>query len=387
MEKYPFKKRWKRLLIGTIDCLGSVLFFPWRLMRKPLDFASVQRILVVRMDHIGDGVMARPAFHSLHKKFPHAKIDFLTSEEMAPLFANLKGLSSVLSVKHGWFSRSSFFGQQFVEFWRLVFLLRKNKYDIGIDFRGDFRNILLMFLGAVRYRISYGITGGGFLLNECARYDAGLHQVRLNLLLLKSFHVAQDNKLFPFEYMPEAIQNLWNKIGPLPPATLLPRVIIHTGSGYPSKRWPIENFKTLIQKIDQKGIAQIILIGTDGEKSDLSDGAAPSKGFIDLRGKTDLKDLPVLFDVCDIFIGGDSGPAHIAAAQGLEIILIASGTNDIHCWHPWTEHLNLLHHEVPCAPCEQKVCSVEGHPCVRNITVEQTFDALCSVLAHLQKTS
>jgi ADP-heptose:LPS heptosyltransferase len=92
-------------------------------------------------------------------------------------------------------------------------------------------------------------------------------------------------------------------------------------------------------------------------------------------------------DVCDVFIGSDSGPVHIAAAQGLEIILLVSGTNDIHLWHPWTERLSLLQHEVPCSPCGVETCPVEDHPCVEQITVDQAYNAFLSVLARLQKRS
>jgi len=287
--------------------------------------------------------------------------------------------------------------QKWCEFWRLVSTLRgqtvneclspKDTYDIGIDLRGDIRNILLMSLAGVKYTIGYGIAGGGFLLNEEIPHNAILHQVRLNLGLLNSFHVAQDNKLLPFEYSPERAKEFWKKTEILPPTTLLPRVAIHMGSGYPSKRWPFENFRTFIHQIDREAIAQIVLVGTKSEKDLTPDLKLNSERLIDLRGKTALQDLPILLDVCDVFIGNDSGPAHIAAAQGLEIILLVSGTNDIRLWYPWTERLSLLQHEVPCSPCGLETCPVEDHPCVEQITVDQVLNALRSVLSRLQKRS
>jgi len=258
---------------------------------------------------------------------------------------------------------------------------------VGIDLRGDLRNILLMFLSGVKHTIGYGIAGGGFLLSEEVPYDATQHQVQLNLNLLNSFHVARDNKLLPFEYSSEKAREFLEKIKILPSATLLPRVVFHMGSGYPSKRWPFENFRALIQQIDREALAQIVLVGTEAEKDATPDLKLNSERLIDLRGKTALQDLPVLFDICDIFIGSDSGPAHIAAAQGLEIILLVSGTNDIRLWYPWTERLRLLQHEVPCSPCGVEICPVEGHPCVDEITVDQAFDAFLSTLGRLQKKS
>jgi len=242
-----------------------------------------------------------------------------------------------------------------------------------------------MWLAGIRYRIGYGATGGGFLLDVEQPCDMTLHQVKLNLNLLSSFHVAQDNKLLPFEYTPENAQRFWQTIGQTPPTTVLPRVAIHMNAGYPSKEWAFDNFRALIQKIDREALAQIILIGTQSEKENTPDLQVRSERLVDMRGKTSLQNLPVLFDVCDLFIGSDSGPAHIAAAQGLEIILLASGTNDIQTWHPWTERLSLLHYDVPCSPCETTVCPVDGHPCIETITVDQAFDAFQSVLSRLQK--
>lgn len=441
--RYSFKDLWKRWLAGCFDAVGRILWFPLKWSRRPLDLSSVTRILVIRMDHIGDVVMSRPAIRALHKKFPHAAIDFLVTEDIAPLFEDSKEIRAVIPVKYGWFSRKSSFMQKWSEFWRLVNILKcgviqaprhserseesqkrdpsssaglstglmknlmwlvqsclpsifKKKqdrmtatkpYDVGIDLRGDIRNILLMSLVGIRHTIGYGTTGGGFLLNEEIPHDAAQHQVRLALGLLNSFLVAQDNKLLPFEYSPERARQFWKKIETLPPTTLLPRIVIHMGSGYPSKRWPFENFAALVQKIDREALAQIVLIGTEAEKDAAPDLKLNSERLIDLRGKTELRDLPVLFDVCDVFVGNDSGPAHIAAAQGLEIILLASGTNDIRLWYPWTERLSILQHTVPCSPCEAEICPVEGHPCVEQITVDHAFDAVLSVLSRLQKKS
>jgi heptosyltransferase-2 len=387
MTHYPFKNRWKQILAGCFDAIGRGCFFPLRSLRKPLDLTGVRRILVIRLDHIGDVVMSRPVIRALHKKFPHAEIDLLVTEDIAPLFASSKEIRTVIAAKHGWFTRKASFIQKCSEFRRLAGILKKTPYDVGIDLRGDVRNILLMFLSGIKHTIGYGNAGGGFLLNEEIPHDASQHQALLNLNLLRSFHIAQDNMLLPFEYSPDRAREFWKKIGMLPPTTLLPRIAIHMGSGYPSKRWPFENFKALIQQIDREALAQIVLIGTEAERDTAPDLKLTSERLIDLRGKTFLQDLPVLLDVCDIFIGNDSGPAHIAAAQGLEIVLLVSGTNDIRFWHPWTERLSLLQHEVPCSPCGIEVCPVEGHPCIEQITVDQVLNALLSVLGRLQKRS
>lgn len=385
MTRYPFKKPWKRWSVAVFDAAGRVLFFLWHRLRRFPDLANIRRILVIRLDHIGDVVMSRPAVHALRKKFPHAEIHLLVTADIAPLFEDAPEIHAVIPAQPGWFDRNASFFQKWNEFWRLAKVLKVRKYDIGIDLRGDLRNILLMSLAGVKHTIGYGITGGGFLLDREAPYDGTQHQVKLNLDLLSPFCVAQTGALTPFEYSQETAREFLEKCGGLPPTTLLPRIAVHMGSGYPSKRWPFENFRALVQEIDRRALAQVVLIGTEAEKNAAPDFKLSSERLVDMRGRTVLRDLPVLLDVCDVFIGSDSGPAHIAAAQGLEIVLLASGTNDMRFWYPWTERLSLLQCNVPCAPCGLEVCPVEGHPCVEGITVDEVLNAVRSVLGRLER--
>ncbi len=384
-RQYHYRSGWKRALAGCVDFLGALALYPFRSFRRPMDLGEIKRILVIRLDHIGDVVMTRPAIRALHKKFPNAEIDMLVSEEVASLLANSKGIHRIIPSKNNWFSRHASFPQKGAEFLRLAGVVKDENYDLGLDFRGDLRNILLMFFAKIRYRLGYGTTGGGFLLTEELPYDATAQQVLVNLNLLRFFYVAQDNKLLPFEYTQDQAQAFWKGFGAEPATTVLPRVLVHMGAGSTAKQWGIDNFRALLQKISEANLAQIILIGSEAEREALPDLKLHVQNIIDVRGKVRLQDLPILMDICDIFIGNDSGPAHIAAAQGLEVILIASGTNDVRFWHPWTDRLRLLQYQVPCAPCGLRVCPVSGHPCLENIPAEQVFEAFRSVLDHLQK--
>jgi len=377
---YHYKLGWKRFLAGVFDVFGGAVFFLVRKFVKAPEAKDIKKILVIRADHIGDVVMTRPAIRSLHKKFPHAEIDLLVDGKIAPLFEDSSKFHQVLKIHHSWFSPEKNFGAKWREFWRLKRFLTKIGYDVAFDFRGDVRHILLMALCHIPYRYGFGVTGGGFLLTENTPYDDSIHQVLLNLSLLKSFQTPQDNKLLPFEYTRERAATFWKNIGEISLATDLPRVVIHMGAGTAAKRWGTDDYRALIHQLDSGNRAQMILIGTESERELLSDLKLNTAHLIDLRGRTRIEDLPILFDVCDLYVGADSGPAHIAAAHGLEIILLASGTNDIRFWYPWTEHLHILQHEVPCAPCGLRVCPVEGHPCMSEISVDQVYDAVEGVL-------
>jgi len=93
--------------------LAKLFSFFARSRQRPLDLQTVQRILVIRLDHIGDVVMIRPAIRALRKKFPHAAIDLLASADIAPLFENSTEIRGVIPAGHGWFSRAASFRQKF----------------------------------------------------------------------------------------------------------------------------------------------------------------------------------------------------------------------------------------------------------------------------------
>jgi len=140
----------------------------------------------------------------------------------------------------------------------------------------------------------------------------------------------------------------------------------------------------LIARVLDQNLAQIFLIGTETEKQEMP--FAPRPGLMDMRGKTALEELPILFDLCDLFVGNDSGPAHIAAAQGIETVVLFSGTNEAAVWKPWTSRLHLLQHAVPCSPCEAKICPLGHHDCMKKINVDEVFEKIKMLLSSQQAT-
>ena len=113
------------------------------------------------------------------------------------------------------------------------------------------------------------------------------------------------------------------------------------GAGNPLKEWPVDYFKTLLEKICLSGPVKVFfLVGSSEEQKRTP--MLLKENVIDLRGSTNLHELACLLDGALFFIGNDSGPAHVAAAQGVPTIVLASLTNDIRVWHPWTKKLCIL---------------------------------------------
>ena len=372
------------MAVAFIDALGYafrfLLPFPSKTDFQPAD---IRKILVIRLDHLGDVVMTRPAIAALHVRYPGARIDLLVAREFAPLFEDMREIREVISFTNHWFRTSG--DKNFLSTWdetkSLIKRFKKERYDLAVDFRGDLRHILLMAFAGIPRRVAYGITGGGFLLTSTKPYDRKKHQVLVNNFLISDLTGEAGAGQFSFPYSGSRKWRFWNAQGKALSASAKARIIMHPAAGYPSKCWPLEKYRELIAKIlSGKHAMQIILIGTEADQKLFPVEEKPEK-LTDLRGKTTLADLPVLFDACQVYVGNDSGPAHLAAAQGMHVISIFSGTNDPDVWRPWTDRLQLVRHAVPCSPCEALSCPLGHHDCMTKIGVDEVYEKVGAALA------
>lgn len=363
----------------VFDLVTGLILFPLRVLRPRRGAPAPKKILIIRLDALGDVMLTRLAIHSLRCHFPEARIDLLVSEEYAPLLRKDAAVNRVLPFKHSWF-RSPINLKALQEAFSWSHELRKERYDVGIDFRGDLRNILLLTLAGIPTKLAYGQTGGKFLLTFCADDSKKQHRVLIHQNLLgyfgiknfpsrAGFNISQADKHRFMESFDEPLEGYEQ-----------PRIVIHPGAAYPSKRWPAEKFKQLIEKILRENVGTLFLIGTQEEKELFPVASLPGK-LLDLRGRTHLEDLPVLLEQCRLFIGNDSGPAHLAAAHDLELIILFSGTNDAEIWRPWSDRLSLVRHLVSCSPCDARVCPLGHHDCMQKISVEEVFQKIQAVLA------
>jgi len=178
-ERYPYKESWRWHFVRVFDSFFDRFSKRLRQTKFP---SSVQNILVVRLDQIGDLVCSLPVFQVLRTKFPQAKITALVGEEGKGILDQNPFVDRLIVFRSNWFSKKKW--RNPFEFFQILTTLKKQQYDLGFDLRGDLRNIILMTLAGVRYRVGYGIAGGAGLLHQVPVFDKTLHQVKLNLRLV-----------------------------------------------------------------------------------------------------------------------------------------------------------------------------------------------------------
>jgi ADP-heptose:LPS heptosyltransferase len=146
-----------------------------------------------------------------------------------------------------------------------------------------------------------------------------------------------------------------------------PLIGIHAGARPPARRWPPARFAAVADNLARRHDAHIILIGGPGEEETVAAVAERmSARALNLAGRTSLGGLAALLARLSLFIGNDSGPAHLAEAAGAPTVRLF-GPADVDRWAPRdrTRHV-VVRHPVACSPCGYWECPID-HRCLRRI--------------------
>jgi heptosyltransferase-2 len=407
--------------VHALDAVGTVAMIAWRGIRRVRPVIAPRRILLVQLDHLGDSVLTSPLVSQLRSAYPAATIDVLASPSNHEVFEADPRVNRVQMADRTWFERHPSRWGLLGEVWRLGRSIRNEKYDLGIDVRGDVLSILVLALGGIPRRVGWAMGGGAFLLTDIADWVRGRHEVRSRLALLDQLgiqyqgparvevHVNDQDRATVARFLAESwprkttrrlevvVGAGWRRVtydrrelrfeaphirtqvadpeslhagrfGPLPPL-----LAVHLGAGTAAKRWPLEHWKTLIQQFLQDGWRVVVVGGPEDPPA--SQVLAGHERLRDWTSRLTVTQTTALLERADLFIGADSGPAHLAASAGTLSVILFSGTNQPHQWRPWSRHSMILRHRVPCQPCHQKVCPLADHPCMSALEPDRVIRA------------
>ena len=342
--KYVFKKNLLKVLVSAIDFLGAVISFPFKAFNPPKLPGKISRVLLIRLDHVGDVIMSTAALKALKEALPGAKIDFLAPSWGIDFIKNNPYVDRVIEFDPVWFDRKSAAGilDQIKNVMTLRKIAESGGYDAAIDLRGDFRHILSLFLSGIKCRISYGITGGGFLLTHEAPYRPGMHEIEHNMELVRILGKPQGK--------PKIELVLSNDTGKKAAEVLkengVPETyaVFHIVPGHATKVWNDANFLKVIDYVNNKKNLPVVLVGAAEDRKVTGNiTSRERKNIYDLSGKTDWEELAGVIKKSSFFIGVDSAPAHIAASLGAPTAILFSGVNDPAQWAPKGENVRIIY--------------------------------------------
>ncbi len=418
VRTYRYSKwRW-RVLVHVLDAVGTLGMGFWRRARPARRVENPRRILVVQLDHMGDAVLSSPLFPRLRAAYPLARLDVLASPSNQAVFEANPHVDHVHLATRNWFERRPGGWALGSAVWSLGRSLRGNHYDLGIDVRGDVLTVLVLALAGIPRRLGWGMGGGGFLLTDMAPWVPDRHEVISRLALLDRLGIppleparveahAGDgervqvgrllNEAWPVRSRRPVLPKVLAGGEPAPASGLerlvhektfrdeadwlhagrfgseAPLLAVHLGAGTAAKRWPPRHWAALLGRFLDDGWRVVVVGGP--EDIDAARDLPPHPNLRDWTGRLALTETAALLERADLFIGADSGPAHLAACAGVTSVVLFSGTNRASQWRPWSSRSLVLRHRVPCQPCHRKICPLADHPCMTDLAPDRVYRA------------
>ncbi len=375
---YKIINKKKRVATIILDSLGKVLFALPRFFRKSeaIDQESIRSILIIRTAYIGDVVMTLPLVQVLHKRYPRAKITFLTSRAATGLLTDHPAITEVLPFDPFWFYPTG------VAAWfRFIKRLRCLHFDLLIEARADIRELtLLAFFCRARYKISYAIGGGSYLLSHIVPYPGVTHKVVFHLQLAAYLGCRVENTEGGL-YLSDTVQQQAQKI--LDSQGIADGFIaVHPGSRLELKRWPLERCARLYDTLIATYKLPVILFGSSQE-TDLARTILDLmvQRPVSLVGLIDLPVMAAILSRAGIFICNDSAPMHIAAALNTATVAIFGPSKSVETG-PYCTKSQVIEKDMHCrADCDESHCRIsEYHACMKRISIEDVLAGVAHFL-------
>lgn len=331
------------------------------------------RVLVLKLDHIGDFVVALPALQRLRAGLPAAEITLVCGSWNRAL-AEASGLADRVACFDALADRQRPPVASRAAFATLVGTLGDG-FDCALDLRHDADTRPLLAAAPARLRAGFAAPGAALDLElPDLEHVAAPLAARTRLLLL--------------------VEALLDALAPPPhPALALAPAdgdgpayaVLAPGAGTPLKRWPPERMAALGTALAERHGLRLVLVGAPGEQAEGAALAAklPQGRTADRTGRVELAAMPALLGGAALVVGMDSGLTHLAAALGRPTLCVMSGTASLPVWRPTGQAVTVLSGMAACSPChysEAAQCP-HGVACLDAIGVADALSACEGLLA------
>lgn len=332
-----------------------------------------KKILVIQLWGIGETILTLPAIRALRLRYPKSNIKILATARNKEVYTGFRDANEIMLVELG-----------FIPIMRFMSRYHK-KFDLVIDME-EYLNIsalIAFFVGGKR--IGFGKRARSLLYTKSTPYNDQQHVVETHMELARlagaEMKVEKLIKLYVNKKDKNAVGRLLKKLK-ITDKDFLVGIAPGAAESSKSRMWPPERYAKLADILIEKYKAKIVFVGNKAEE-ELVKGIQflmKNKSF-NLAGKTSLKEAVYLIERCKLFISNDSGPMHIAAAQGVKTIGLFGPNLPIR-WHPYGEGNRSVYRPVKCSPCinvhkgQVPECRYGNNRCMQLIRVEEVLEAV-----------
>ena len=346
----------------------------WLFYRKglPKDFTP-ERILVVKLDHLGDVLLATPVFSNLRRAYPNAELHALIGAWSRVVLENHPAVNKVVEYNSPTFCRT---GQptSLRQTFQLYQKLRHQKYDLIVDLRSDWRIVSFSILGLTPKRLNRASLQ---VANKLGFIQfSGTQEATRNLDVLEHAGIPTPVKVATFSVSIADEEWASNFLKTYQIDTQRPLIAIHPGSPIVLKRWMPDRYAKLGDWLIARKYAQILFVGVKAEMPIITEiqGLMQARA-INIAGKTTLTQLASILHRCHVFIGNDSGPMHLAAAVGTPTIGLY-GPGDPTRFGPAGVRCQTIRKTSDCPPCVGTTCRFGKDGCMSEIQVTDVIQVL-----------
>lgn len=328
-------------------------------------------ILIVKLSAIGDVIHALPAAHVLKQCDPHVRITWIVERAAYDLLAHNSDIDEIILFDKSKFKTLSGLLHNAPDFTRI---LRSHQFDLVLDLQGLFKSAAVAWLSGAQKRLGYcNMRELSSLVSTpvCGEHQQG-HVVDRYLDVVRALGCAVENVVFPINITEQEAAQTEVIAAQAGLDISKPYVVLAPGTNWVTKCWPTAHYAALADLLQAEAIVPVITGGPGDapllEAISYKLNIAP----IDIVGKTTLKQLAYILKHAQAFVGGDTGPMHLAVAVGCPVVTMFGPTDPARNG-PYHGNNIVLQPERNCIYCWKKSC---GENCLASISPQTVFAAL-----------
>ncbi|MBI1325244.1 glycosyltransferase family 9 protein [bacterium] len=320
-----------------------------------------RRVAIIKPSALGDVVMSLPVLNAARQAWPNARISWVINKGLVGLLEHHPAIDELITFDRKGFGEGIGGAMRFAKW---LWSLRQHNFDMVLDLQGLLRSGLMSRATGAKYRVGLAESREGSRwfythhIPTLKHKNEDIHAVDRLMKVAETMGfvkpAAEPNFFWPRTLRSQA----WARktLEDLP----RPWVGYTLGARWQTKRWPVEQFVKLVDQVQTSFGGSVILIGSpeDVELSKRFTAVAGNRfgRITDLAGKTTLPELQSMCGELDLLVSNDTGPLHVASAQGTPTVGIFTCTRPART-AAYAENTSCVTTKVDCAGNLLKSCS------------------------------
>lgn len=294
---------------------------------------SINRLLVVKWDEIGDMATSTHVFELLKKKYPDSQLTVLCKPFVKPLIQNDPFVNHVICELDA---------------------IKRDKFDVVVELRGTWQTLVWAIFNRPIVRVSRAVVRYNNRGNQT-------HEVLTNFQVISPL-IGEMDLIAPQLYFSNEDIKAVDVF--LEYHQCHKFVLFHVGARKKLRQWNVDRFAFVADNIISKHQLAVVFIGTQEDEEDIVKIQSLMKcKSISFTQNCSLSMLSYLCSKSQLFIGNESGPIHISACFSAPIIGLY-GPGVPHVFYPYSRKVKVFHHVLKCNPCDQIHCVTPEKPCI-----------------------